>query len=210
MPLSLKNAGVTHQRAMTAIFTICCMGASRINVGDIAVKSKEVDQHVDDLRKVFNRCRKYNLRTNPLKCASGVSSRKFLGFTVHRKGIDLDPTKAKAIRDMEPQVDKAAQKFLRSVSYIKRFIPGFAELLEPFQRLLKKDVTFEWKTDQQAAFQKVKNVVGSSRNMVSPIKGLPKTLYLTSINKSIGVLLAQEVDGTEKPIYYLSQLLQGA
>lgn len=25
-----------------------------------------------------------------------------MGFTIHRKGIDLDPVKAKAIRDMKP------------------------------------------------------------------------------------------------------------
>lgn len=76
-------------------------------IDDIVVKSKEVDQHIDDLRRVFNRCRKYKLRMNPLKCVFGVSSGKFLGFTVHRKGIDLDPTKAKAIHGIS-QIDKTA------------------------------------------------------------------------------------------------------
>lgn len=70
-------------------------------VDDIVVKSKEVNQHVDDLRKVFGRCRKYNLRMKPLKFAFGMSSGKFLGF-VHRDVIDLNQAKAKAIRDMEP------------------------------------------------------------------------------------------------------------
>lgn len=46
--------------------------------------------------------------------------------------------------------------------------------------------------------------------MVSPTKGLPLTSYLTSTNKSIGALLAQEIEGTERPVYYLSRLLQGA
>lgn len=71
-------------------------------VDDIVVKSKEADQHIDDLSIVFSRCRKYNLQMNPLKCAFGVSSKKLLGFAIHRKGIDLDPTKAQGIRDMEP------------------------------------------------------------------------------------------------------------
>lgn len=50
--------------------------------------------------------------------------------------------------------------------------------------------------------------------MISPVKNLPLTLYLTSINKSIGALLAQEVGGGvggggafEHPIYYLSRSL---
>lgn len=102
MPFSLKNAGATYQRAMTAIFYDMMHGCLKDYVDVIVVKSKEVDQHVDDLRKVFARCRKYKRRMNPLKCAFGVSSGIFLGFTVHRQGIDLDPTKAEAIRDMEP------------------------------------------------------------------------------------------------------------
>ena len=39
---------------------------------------------------------------NPLKCAFGVSSGKFLGFLVHNRGIDVDPTKATAIATMRP------------------------------------------------------------------------------------------------------------
>ena len=31
---------------------------------------------------------------NPLKCAFGVSSGKFLGFLVHSRGIDVDLAKA--------------------------------------------------------------------------------------------------------------------
>lgn len=34
---------------------------------------------------------------NPSEVCFGVSFRKFLRFTVHKKGINLDPTKAKAI-----------------------------------------------------------------------------------------------------------------
>lgn len=57
------------------------------------VKFKEVYNHVDDLMKVFMRCMKYNLSINPLKCVFGVLSEKFLRFTVHKKGIDLDLAK---------------------------------------------------------------------------------------------------------------------
>lgn len=91
------------------------------------------------------RCRRYNLRINLLKCACRVSSRKLLGFIVHRKGIDLDPSNAKANRDMKPpKTIKQLKSFLGSVSYIRRFISALAELLEPFKKLLKKDVSFQW------------------------------------------------------------------
>lgn len=106
-------------------------------------------------------------------------------FTVHSKGINLNPAKAQTIRSMEPpKTTKQLKNFLRRASYIKRFILALLELLEPFQRLLKEDVTFLWAEEQQIAFQKVKNL--DHPTMVSPVKWLLLTLYLASTNKSIG------------------------
>ena len=56
------------------------------------------------LRQVFERCREHCLKMNPSKCAFGVSSRKFLGFLVHHRGINLDPTKAKAMTTLNPPI----------------------------------------------------------------------------------------------------------
>lgn len=44
--------------------------------------------------------------------------------------------------------------------------------------------------------------------MISPVKSLPLTLNLSFTNKSIGALLAQQVEGIEHPIHYLSRLLR--
>lgn len=57
----------------------------------------------------------------------------------------------------------------------------------------KKDALFKWDEEQQSSFQKVKNVFSSPLTMISSLKGLPLTLFLTSIDKSIGTLLEQEV-----------------
>ena len=41
---------------------------------------------------------------NPLKCAFGVTSEKFLGVIVRHRGIEIDQAKVKAIQDMpEPK-----------------------------------------------------------------------------------------------------------
>lgn len=43
--------------------------------------------------------------------------------------------------------------------------------------------------EQQSAFQKVKNIL-APLTMISPVKGLVLTLYLTSTDKFIGAMLA--------------------
>ena len=102
MPFSLKNAGATYQRAMTAIFHDMMHKEIEDYVDDIVVKSKTRGDHLAILRKVFERCRLYKLRMNPLKCAFGVTVGKFLGFLVHQRGIDIDPSKVQAITTMKP------------------------------------------------------------------------------------------------------------
>nr|WP_158318972.1 reverse transcriptase family protein [Robertmurraya kyonggiensis] len=103
MPFGLKNAGATYQRAMTQIFDefqkeVGCY------IDDIVIKSTLSHEHEQDLRTVFQRLRKYNLKMNPLKCPFGVSSVKFLGFIVRQRGIEIDPIKIKAIVEMQRKV----------------------------------------------------------------------------------------------------------
>ena len=211
MPFGLKNVGATYQRTMTAIFHDMMHECMEDYVDDIVVKSKEASNHFEDLKRVFDRCRKYRLRMNPLKCAFGVSAGKFLGFVVHRKGIDLDPAKVKAIQSMpSPANQKQLKSLLGKVSYIKRFIPALGEIITPFQSLLKKGVPFIWGESQQCAFEKIKQVLSSPITMTMPIKGQPMMLYLTSTLNSIGALLVQEVEGQERPVYYLSRCLHGS
>ena len=69
------------------------------------------------LKKVFKRCRTFKLKVNPLKCAFGVSSKKSLGFLVHSRGIDVDPTKTTAIATMKPPTTiKELKSFMGKVS----------------------------------------------------------------------------------------------
>ena len=85
---------------MTAIFHDRMHKEIKDYVDDIVVKSKTRVDHLAILRKVFERCQLYKLRMNPLKCAFRVTAGKFLGFLMHRRGIDVDPSKVQAIITM--------------------------------------------------------------------------------------------------------------
>ena len=85
---------------MTAIFHDRMHKEIKDYVDDIVVKSKTRGDHLTILRNVFERCQLYKLCMNPLKCAFRVTARKFLGFLIHRRGIDVDPSKVQAIITM--------------------------------------------------------------------------------------------------------------
>jgi len=44
-------------------------------VDDLVVFSKERTDHIENLRKVFERLRKHQLKMNPKKCAFGIGRR---------------------------------------------------------------------------------------------------------------------------------------
>ena len=55
---------------------------TEVYVDDMLVKSKEEENHLDDLKETFNILRQYNMKLNPSKCAFRVSSGKFIDFMV--------------------------------------------------------------------------------------------------------------------------------
>ncbi|KAA0026262.1 ty3-gypsy retrotransposon protein [Cucumis melo var. makuwa] len=85
MPFGLKNVGATYQRAMQKVFDDMLYKYVKCYVDDLVVKSKRQQDHLKDLKVVFDRLQKYELRINPLKCAFGVTSGKFLCF-IEEKG----------------------------------------------------------------------------------------------------------------------------
>ncbi|XP_070009984.1 uncharacterized protein [Nicotiana sylvestris] len=190
MPFGLKNVGATYMRAMTAIFHDMMHQEIKVYVDDVIIKSRTQDDHVRDLRKFFERLRKYDLKLNPAKCAFGVPSNKLLGFIVSRRGIEMDPTKIKSIRDLPPpRTKKDVMSLLGRLNYISRFIAQLTSTYEPIFKLLKKDAAIKWTYECQEAFDKIKEYLSNPPVLVPPKPGRPLFLYLTVLEDSFGCVL---------------------
>ena len=103
MLFSLKNAGAIYQRAMVTLFHDMIHHEIKVYVDDMIAQSRTTQDHLTDLRKLFQCLKKYQLRLNPNKCAFGVTSGKLLGFIVSDRGIEINPTKVQAIQSMPRQ-----------------------------------------------------------------------------------------------------------
>ncbi|XP_070028683.1 uncharacterized mitochondrial protein AtMg00860-like [Nicotiana sylvestris] len=131
-----------------------------VYVDDVIIKSKKQSDHVKDLSKFFQRLRRYNLKLNPTKCAFGVPFGKLLGFVVSRHGIELDPSKIKAIQELPPPKNKTEVMILLGrLNYISRFIAQLTTTCEPIFKLLKKNVAVKWPDVCQEAFDKIKRTI---------------------------------------------------
>ena len=84
---------------VTKIFLPLLGNTIEAYIDDMLVKSKESFDHTKHLQEAFELLGMYDMKPNPLKCAFGVSSGKFLGFMVTQRGIESNLIKLKAIMD---------------------------------------------------------------------------------------------------------------
>ncbi|XP_058192046.1 uncharacterized protein LOC131309425 [Rhododendron vialii] len=182
-----------------------------VYIDDIVVKPHTFDEHIDYLRQVLMRMRQYKLKMNAMKCAFGVTAGNFLGFLVHKKGIEVDKDKAKAIIEAQPPTNKQElQQFLGQVNFLRRFISNLSEKTLAFSPLLKlkSQKDFKWEKKHQKAFEFLKQSLIRPPVLMPPIIEKPLKLYISVGHQSIGCLLAQDNEnGHEQAIYYLSRRL---
>ena len=89
MLFGLKNAGATYQQAMSTIFRNHLRKTVECYVDEIAVKIRDKNDHLCDLRTMFDIMRAHRLKMNPTKSFLGVSSGKFLGSLLHQREFIL-------------------------------------------------------------------------------------------------------------------------
>lgn len=109
-----------------------------VYVDDLLNKSlKDVD-HVGDLKKTFDVLRKYSMKLNPKKCSFGLSSGKFLGFMVTKRGMEANPEKIRAIIEMQsPKNVKEMQQLTGKVVALNRFLSRSSDKCKKLFKSLK-------------------------------------------------------------------------
>ena len=138
-----------------------------------------------------------------------MTSGKLLGYIVSQKGIEVNPDKVKAIREMPaPRTEKEVRGFMGQLQYISKFISKLTTVCEPIFKLLKKNQPVIWDDKCQQAFEAIKNYLMNPPILQPPKPGKPLILYLAIEKDAIGAMLAQEGEKkAEHAVYYLSKKL---
>jgi hypothetical protein len=145
MPFGLINAGETFQRAMDVEFWGLINKCVLVYLDDVILYSKNIEDHIQHLTQIFERCRKYGISLNPKKTIFGVEEGKLLGHIIYQVGIHIDPERIKAISQLPlPHKKNSMQSFFGKINFVRKFTPDFAETIKPLQKMIRKDVEFKW------------------------------------------------------------------
>jgi len=179
-------------------------------VDDMVVTSQEKSKHVADLEELFTTIAKFKLKLNPEKFIFSVEAGKFLGFLLTERGIEANPDKCAAILAMRnPATVKEVQQLTGRMAALSRFVSASGEKGHPYFQCLQRNNKFAWTKECEVAFVKLKEYLASPPVPCKPRAGIPLRLYFAVTERAVSAVLAEDQDQAQKPIYFVSKVLQG-
>ena len=129
---------------------------------------------------------------------------KFFGHRLTPDGIKVDSKKIEAILQMDPPQNVAIlQSFNGMINYLQKFNLVLSELSEPLRRLCKSGVEWAWESEQQSAFEAIKQVIMTLLVLTYFDKTKEHAIQCNASKKGLGAVLLQE----SKPLMYMSRAL---
>ena len=123
-----------------------------------------VKDHDENLIALLQRCREKGVKLNRGKLQLRLKEVAYMGHVLSADGLQPDPEKVKAIREMPAPTDKQSiQRLLGMTNYLQKFAPRLSEITSPLRELTKNDNEFQW--DEQvhgAALEETKKILSTT------------------------------------------------
>ena len=211
-PFGLKNAGQDFQRLMDEI--LGDVPHTFVYIDDILVASENPQQHMEDLKRVFEILDENGLIINRSKCVLGKTSLEFLGYRVDEHGVSPLPERVEAIcRQTRPTTIKELQRFLGMVNYYRRFIQHAAEhLFDLFETLKGKKKErpriLKWTEQCQTSFESIKKALARAAMLRHPRANAKLAITADASKTAIGAVLEQRGPKGWEPLGFFSAKLE--
>lgn len=142
------------------------------------------------------------------KCCLFAKKVTYIGHVVSAEGVAADPAKTAAVKHWPVPTNVAeVRSFLGLCSYYRRFIKDFSSIAKWLHTLTEKGAGFKRTSDCQSAFDTLKLRVTNAPILGHPDFNNPFIFDTDSSNVSIGAVLSQNIDGTERVVAYASWTL---
>ena len=123
-------------------------------------------EHLRNL-EVLRRLEEAGMKLKCEKCFFLLSEVEYLGHVICRAGLLPSEAKVAAITGAPaPTNETELKSFLGLVNYYAKFLPNLATVLAPLYQLLCKDVKWKWNSEDETAFEEVKQLLKSFQLLV--------------------------------------------
>ncbi|GBN81655.1 Transposon Ty3-G Gag-Pol polyprotein [Araneus ventricosus] len=204
MTFGLRNAAQTMQRLMDN--ALQGLDFCFVYIDDLLIASSSLEEHLDNLKQVFDRLRKFGLVLNRDKCVFAVENLSFLGHKIDKYGITPLPEKVEAISNFpRPKTVQDLRRFLGMLNFFRRFLPQAAQKQLPLQKMLgkckKRDKTpLNWTDESDQAFQNCINDLKEATHLAHPDSNAAIILMTDVSDRAIGGCIQQREGDSWKPL----------
>jgi hypothetical protein len=205
LPFGLKTSQDVFQRVMDEILE-GLPGVVSI-ADDITVFGSNEQEHDHHMHLLMARAKESGLVFNPSKCSLKAPEITFFGNIYSRNGVKPDPEKVQSILKLnEPTNKQELQTFLGMITYLAAYIPHLSDCTNDLRKLLKKDTEFQWHSEHQQAFDKLKQIIKSANALQYFDPRKPTIIQVDASLYALGAALVQD----NKVIAYASKSLTDA
>lgn len=209
MPFGLKGSPSTYVMLMNQVLGPLIMKCVFVYIDDIVVFSRNMEEHLEHLRLVFDCLKNAKLTVNLKKSSFAQDRLEYLGHIVSADGLRKNPEKVRALVQMPAPCDKEGVKRLQGfLSWVVTFVPNFSTLFEPISRVMKSNVEFVWGHEQQKAFELLKKILSKDIVLQGLDYNYPVYLRTDTSEFGVGSAMCQEIDDKERVVCYASATLK--
>ena len=211
MPFGLTNAPASFQNMINHVLRNFIDKFVVVYLDDILIYSENLEQHRQHVKMVLQALREAKLLVNPAKSEFEKEEVHYLGYVVSAGKIQMEDSKVSAVRDWPtPQNVSDVRSFLGLANYYRMFIRQFGKIATPLTNLTRKDVEFQWKDEEETAFNALKKRITDEPvlRMADPTK--PFEVETDASDYALGGQLSQaDENGKMHPVAFFSKKLNG-
>jgi hypothetical protein len=160
-------------------------------------------EHLQNMNRVLQRLKYCGATASGTKTLLCGEEGMAVGHLVSYEGRKPEPKRVEIIERWGPCKDlHDVNAFLGTVGTFRMFIKGYAEIVEPINRLKRKGVAFEWGEEQEVAQARVKEMIRNSPAL-KPIKHDSPNPVILAVDTSyiaVGYFIYQH--GDDGKLYY--------
>lgn len=205
LPFGLASAPEIYQQIMEGM--LGHLEGVEVSMDDVLIHAETPEKLAEITEKVVQILSNNGLKLNKEKCAFNQSKIKFLGHVFTEKGLEVDPEKVEAIKNLRMPNDKEAlQRLLGAVTYLGKFVPNLSQITSPLRELLKKGTAWHWEIQHEQAYHKIIDALVNAPVLQFYDVKEDVTLSVDSSSKAFGGVLMQN----GHPVAYASKSLSSS
>ncbi len=165
MLFDLINTFVIFQTYINKILTELLNDFCVVYLNDILIFFVEKTDHVDHMKQILKKLRKFKLYASLKKCEFFITKVNFLEFVIFIESVSMNSSKIDIIKTwFRSKMYQEIQVFLRFVNFYWRFIHHYFQIAESLTKLLRnsvKDVkmsSFIWLSEAKQAFNQLRDI----------------------------------------------------